>query len=222
MAADPITTAAIVAAGVSALSPAAQEFAKKLFGPLADELGKAIANPVGEWRARRAARVLTRGMEILDELEIEPAAPSPKLLIPLLEAASLEDNEGLVEHWATLLANAAAGSHGHPVHPRFPAILRELTPSDASVLHQFSTGFLPTEGEMEQLSLFHTMAGVTTDEMVFSATTLISLGLVELESDFRDTGQGNMELLGRTERRIRVSKFGRAFLNAVTARPRTR
>lgn len=37
----------------------------------------------------------------------EPQPVEPKLLLPLVQAASLETNEALAEKWAALLANAA-------------------------------------------------------------------------------------------------------------------
>ena len=57
-----------------------------------------------------------------------------KLLFPLLEGASLEENEDLHTMWAALLANAAATDDTNRVRPGFIASLRQLSPDEALIL----------------------------------------------------------------------------------------
>jgi hypothetical protein len=72
-----------------------------------------------------------------EEAGISPRAISLKLLVPLLENVSLEDDpddpaadpeeaEAMHERWAAMLANAAADDAGADVPPSFPIILSEL------------------------------------------------------------------------------------------------
>jgi hypothetical protein len=62
---------------------------------------------------------------------VEPVAP--KILVPALEKASLEDpsDETMIERWANLLASA---TERVPVQPRFVGILSELAGSQAECL----------------------------------------------------------------------------------------
>jgi hypothetical protein len=62
---------------------------------------------------------------------VEPVAP--KILVPALEKASLEDpsDDTMIERWANLLASAAQKV---PVKPRFVGILSELAGSQAECL----------------------------------------------------------------------------------------
>lgn len=75
-------------------------------------------------------------MEFLNASGITPHAVSVKVLVPLLDGASLEDeeNEEMIDRWAALLAHAAAGAPVEMVLPSFPRILAELSPAEAVLL----------------------------------------------------------------------------------------
>jgi len=69
-------------------------------------------------RWERKLRLAARGREIIDERGIEgPLRPIPyKLALPIIENASLEDNDELQDLWANLLASA--------VDPKFDGLIR--------------------------------------------------------------------------------------------------
>src|SRR6266478_5885319 len=69
----------------------------------------------------------------MDANEIIKAVP-PKILFPLLEGASFEENEDLHTMWAALLANAASPEDAPKVRPGFIAILRQMAPDEAEAL----------------------------------------------------------------------------------------
>lgn len=71
---------------------------------------------------------------MLADAGINPEPIPPRLFLPALEAATIEDNEGLQERWAALLANAADPSKGNPILPAFVEILKELTPEGANFI----------------------------------------------------------------------------------------
>ncbi|HDR9802428.1 TPA: DUF4393 domain-containing protein [Burkholderia cenocepacia] len=58
----------------------------------------------------------------------------PKFAVPLLQAASLEDDADIRDLWATLLVNAANADSGIDLSAAYISILRDLTPLDASIL----------------------------------------------------------------------------------------
>jgi hypothetical protein len=63
-----------------------------------------------------------------------PKAVPIKILFPLLEGASLEENEDLHTMWAALLANAASPTKSEMVRPGFIAIMRQMAPDEAVLL----------------------------------------------------------------------------------------
>jgi hypothetical protein len=74
--------------------------------------------------------------KLKDQEVISPVPP--KILVPALESASLENpsDDLMVDIWANLLANAASGE---VVEPRYVGILKELSGRQAILLRQLAT-----------------------------------------------------------------------------------
>lgn len=105
---------------------------RKIAGPLADEFGESLGVWARHYRFRLGLKMLQKTQRMLREAGIAPQAVPPRLFLPILESASIEDDEDLHARWAALLANAAAAPSS--VHPSFIEILRQLTPDDAHLL----------------------------------------------------------------------------------------
>jgi hypothetical protein len=69
-----------------------------------------------------------------------------KILFPLLEAVSLEDNEELHTMFAALLANAASPEHSDKVRPGFIAVLKQMSPEEARILKLIAEQSHPASG----------------------------------------------------------------------------
>jgi hypothetical protein len=78
----------------------------------------------GSALARREA------VRISGNLELKPVAP--RLLFPILDSATLNEDEDLHARWAALLTNAA--TIDRRVLPSFSEILKQLTPDEARFL----------------------------------------------------------------------------------------
>lgn len=207
---DPVTTGAVTAvsvAAINAISKPAGELLVRLFGPLADELGKLPAGAVASWRQARLARVLGRAQERLDAAKVTPRPVDPKVLVPLLNHASLESDDGLAEMWAALLARAAAGENVPPV---FPRILADLRPVDAQVL-----SLIRTRRRSVQLSALWDSIGVmkrdVRAESVVSVDLLVAAGLVSV-GKLTDDGVLHAD---DSDPFLRITKLGERFLAAV-------
>jgi hypothetical protein len=109
---------------------------EKLFGGAVEEIG-------GMWQDTLKARRHLRRMKLyeklrrkLEDASIDPKEVPEKIWVPVLQAVSLEDDEGMQERWAALLANAANPEDTH-VSESFPRILASLTPRQALILDRF-------------------------------------------------------------------------------------
>lgn len=115
----------------------AQDFLKRVLGPIGDEAGRAIAHPLREWnekRVRLGMQTLESAAAMLDEAG-RSASPVPgRVLFPLLQAASIKEHEQLRRMWVTLLANSADSARRADMLPAFVSILKELSPVEAAVL----------------------------------------------------------------------------------------
>lgn len=87
-------------------------------------------------RWERQVRLSVRADEFLRQLGLEsPTRPVPmKLAIPLIQAASLEEDNDLQDLWAALLANAANASSPIEIQRSYVSILEQLTPLETKIL----------------------------------------------------------------------------------------
>lgn len=106
----------------------------KIAEPAAEELGLLLGDKVREYRLRNLTKILPRVKKMLADVRLDPTPIPPRLSLPAVEAASLEDNSVLQEKWAALLANAANPKRWAPVLPAYVEILKQLSPQEASVL----------------------------------------------------------------------------------------
>jgi len=105
-------------------------FVETISGPFAAEIGAVFGDKAKVYRLKNAVKCMKKAKEILEEVGINPGQVKPRILLPLIENASLDEDEGLQEKWAALLANAANPKHNPPVRADYSDILRQLTPND--------------------------------------------------------------------------------------------
>jgi hypothetical protein len=122
--------------GVKQLLEPVTDIMKSLLGPSAAEIGFAWRDSFRVWRVKRSVRLLQDAQQFASAAGLQLKAVAPRLLFPILESASLQDDEDLQARWAALLANAATSPNS--VHPSFIEILRQLTPDDARLLDKLS------------------------------------------------------------------------------------
>jgi hypothetical protein len=131
------------------------EIPQKSMGRLVDSITD-IFRPFSEARGLRADHIRLQREEVAIEiarrarerLAIEQSEIRPvesKILIPLIEKASLEDikNDEMIDRWSALLASASKSSD---VEPRYVQILSELTSRQAGLFESIaSNSFENTE-----------------------------------------------------------------------------
>ena len=125
--------------GIATIAPAIAKGAAEIITaiPLADIL-KRICAPaadlLGVKMKERVERCFEKTVKMTQDAGITPEGVAPKLLIPILQAASLEENEDLHTMWAALLSNAASPEGADLVRPEFIAILKHMSPDEAVML----------------------------------------------------------------------------------------
>src|SRR5580658_3981492 len=81
---------------------------KRMLGPAADELAEMWRDQIRLYRYGRQIKCVEKAEKMAKDAGFTPQAVPPKILFPLLEGASFEENEDLHDMWAALLANAAS------------------------------------------------------------------------------------------------------------------
>jgi hypothetical protein len=121
----------LVKAGVEAALKPFADMLEKIAGPAAEEFGLTLKDHVRVFRLKRQIRLFKRVEEMLAEAKMEPGRVPFKLLLPMVENASIEENNELQDRWAAMLANAAVN---RDVHPSFPEILKQLSEKEVAYL----------------------------------------------------------------------------------------
>src|SRR5437868_5534934 len=132
-------TGAVVIAGLTAIGKPTAEAIKEVVGrilsPSADAIGQGISVSLQEWarkRRERAGSTLLDAARLLQERNVEAHPVPGRLLMPILEYSSVEDDQDLHRCWTTLLANSAVNPS--VITPAFPRILSELSSLDARII----------------------------------------------------------------------------------------
>jgi len=114
--------------------PVADLFAK-LTGPAAEEYGLMWQDSVKMRRTKRLVSGLSKTKKMLEGAGIDANIVPDKLLLPIFEGMSVEDDESLSDMWASLLANGASHEDAQKVRPGFTAILKQMAPDEAALLN---------------------------------------------------------------------------------------
>ena len=81
---------------------------KRMLGPAADELAEMWKDQIRLYRYERQMKCVEKAEKMAEAAGITPQALPPKILFPLLEGVSFEDDEDLHTMWPALLANTAS------------------------------------------------------------------------------------------------------------------
>ncbi|WP_420236865.1 Abi-alpha family protein [Telmatobacter bradus] len=118
----------------------------RLAGPMFDEFGAVLADKARVYRAKNLVSTVRKTERILREAGLPANAVPTRLLLPIMEACSVEATETLQEMWAGLLATASQQTDS--VSPSFIETLKQLTPDEAQhleVICQETLKFLKKE-----------------------------------------------------------------------------
>ncbi len=132
-----IVNTGLVAVKLGAAAGASIPFtalARKMLGPAADEVAEMLRDSIRVYRYQRQLKLLHKAETMTKVAGYTPETVSLKLLFPLLEGASLEENEVLHTMWAALLAHASHPGSVSLVLPSFTEVLRVLTVDEARLL----------------------------------------------------------------------------------------
>lgn len=107
----------------------AKGFLDKLIIPAVEETGLLLKDKVTLWRFKNQVKVINKTKSFCEKHNINPKTISLKLLCPLLEYSSLEEDENLQDKWAILLTNMVDSEQNIENHV-FPYILSQISSNE--------------------------------------------------------------------------------------------
>jgi hypothetical protein len=107
----------------------AKGFLNKLIMPTVEEVGLLFKDRVTLWRFKNQIKMLTKAEEFCIKNKIDPKKISLKVVCPLLDYSSLEEDEVLQDKWAILLSNMVDSDQNIENHV-FPYILSQISTNE--------------------------------------------------------------------------------------------
>lgn len=117
---------------------AAKPFLEQIANPPLQEMGYLFQDRVRLWRFNQQLSFIGKAKKKAEKYKVPLKAISLKILTPMLEGASLEEDPDLQDMWANLLVNYA-DSRQQLESAVFPYILGQLSSKEARVL-KFNRG----------------------------------------------------------------------------------
>ncbi len=114
---------------------AAKGFLDKLITPSVEEVGLLIADNVKLWRVKNQIKVLSKAQAYCEKNNISIKQISLKLLCPLLDYSSIEEDNFMQNKWGILLSNMVDSEQNIENHV-FPYILSQLSRNEFLILEK--------------------------------------------------------------------------------------
>lgn len=104
----------------------AKDFLGKLISPTIEEVGLLISENVKFLRFKNQVNILLKAKDYVEKKKINLKEIPIKILVPLLDNASLEDNEELQDKWANMIVNLV-DSQMNLQNQIFPYLLSQIS-----------------------------------------------------------------------------------------------
>lgn len=220
----------------------AKEFLFKIIGLPLEKTGEIISDlldgclgiKVKEWRYKRTVDTILKARQYLHDKGVDPRIVPLKILHPLLESASLEDDGNMQEKWAALLANAADPKKSDDIHSSYIEILKQLTPIEAKILDDYYSLYQEIEekirwertgfGHKSNFKVFKSEVcnnkDLSPEQFDLIACNLIRLNLLQLPgitdaaAITSDTGNKKLPLVIKTYEFVQLTPLGEGFVKS--------
>lgn len=210
---DPQTT--LIETGIKEAGETARHYMDKIVAGGLEQTGGIIADQIAFWRWKNKIEIVLKMKAFLESKGIAPRKALPAVVLPLLDAASLEEDPDMKARWEGLLTSAVIDPDSVP--PSFPRILSELSPLEARMLDcvvergEQSSGYhgLNAAQTSDYLDVSLSVAFVCRDNLL--RLNLLTIGHAPLMTD----AERGMPFTGT----ICLTPLGYAFLSACRRTP---
>ncbi len=117
---------------VEASKEEVQSFFNSIIPDFVRDAGGILSDNVRFWRWQNQVRIMKKVKEKIELSGLRKKQIPLKVLVPILEHSSLEEDSDLQDKWANMLSNAISGSK--KISPNFVAILSELSAVEVGLL----------------------------------------------------------------------------------------
>jgi hypothetical protein len=114
-------------------------FLSKVIGPASNQFGGILEDWTRYYRLKNLLAIADKVEAIYAHRAIQDKTVPirPRIAIPMLESAALEDDETLQTVWAKLIANSTDPNFKLALHPGYIEIIKQLSSDEALILESF-------------------------------------------------------------------------------------
>lgn len=128
----------------------------KLAAPAAEEIGLIFGDRARAYRLRNLVATAEKARKILQQAALEEKPVPPRLLLPIIENSSVEDDDSLQARWAGLLASAS--QYGDLISASFVETLKQCTPHEAVQFDDLCRNTLPHSSPAKNKATWYPLA----------------------------------------------------------------
>lgn len=194
------------------------KFLGEVFGDLVKDGVGLLADRLKYYRSEKAALLEKKTQNNLKDLGIDTPRPlPPKVGLPLIENATLEDDDALHTLWANLLTSAL-DPNKEEVTKKFVTVLSELSHSEAARFQEIIDLANKSKKLGEGLENLHVTQTNLIPEYDDAYRTMMRLGLIKPKIEQLNFGQGlsgSPVPINHDTQKFTLTTFGIAFAKAI-------
>ncbi len=199
--------------GIEETAKIAKDYLDKLIVPGLEQSGGLIGDTVAFWRFKNKVNLILKAKAFLEKKGIEPKRLLPKVVAPLLEAGSLEEEADMKNRWAALLASAAEKPEKVP--PAFPKILSEISSIEARILEWMTDRVHKQIGWIATFNEIQEVFKIATWEYELLMGNLVRLNLCRAsQSSYLMGDESSSSTEWFSYQRVEFTRLGYAFVGA--------
>ena len=171
------------------------------------------------WRWSNQIEIIKKAHAKIEASGLPKRQVPLKVLVPIIENSSLEEDPNMQEKWANMLANAATGNV--EVSPNYTAILNELSAVEVSILEKIysevnnESDYSKRRELQFDASKLKTMLSITDEKMDLIIENLYRLNLLQAPAG-HGLSMGEYTYILRTTKIFEFTTIGYEFVKACT------
>lgn len=158
-------------------------FLEVILIPPLKEVGLLAQDQIKFWRFKNQIEIINKAQKYIDEKGIKPSKVSLKILVPILENGSLEEEVEMKEKWSCLLAKSVDSNHRNQSILAHIEILKQLSSSEAKVLEMMydfhPLNSLKIESSKIRDKKIITKLNLSQEDLYIIQSYLMRLGLIQ-------------------------------------------
>lgn len=185
---------------------AAKDFLQKVVTPPLEEIGGLLADQIKIFRLKNQVQILKKAEDYMNQNGLKTRKVNLKVLVPMLENSSLEEDESLQDKWASLFVNTVRDD-SHINTTLFSHILSQMTRNDANLFNEifeYCTQTTVNGNKRITIKFADTAYFMKSKDSAFIIDNLLRLRLIK-----------EKPMVGRLPERYYVTELGLSFMMAI-------